>query len=103
MTTANYYGLAEAPQSYRELKEERARVATKQSSFTRPKVEAKPETRLWKVCAAAASPRLNGLEWITILVFGASAFSSLAFCAFECFHLFSTGALDQIVRAILTR
>jgi hypothetical protein len=103
MPTANYYGLAEAPQSYRELKEERARVATKPSSFARPKVEAEPETRLWRVCAAAASPRLSRLEWIAILVFGASAFLSLAFCAFESFHLFSTGSLDQIVRAILTR
>jgi hypothetical protein len=103
MTTANYYGLAEAPQSCRELKEERARVATKQSSFTRTKVDAEPETRLWKVCAAATSPRLSRLEWIAILVFGASAFLSLAFCAFESFHLFSSGALDQIVHSILTR
>jgi hypothetical protein len=103
MTTANYYVLGEPPQSDQELTEGRPRVATKQSSFTRPKVEAEPETRLWKICAEVATPRLNGFERIAILVFGASAFLSLAFCAFECFHLFSSGALDRIVHAILTK
>jgi hypothetical protein len=103
MTTANYYVLAEPPQSDQELTEDWPRVATNQSSFTRPKVEAEPETRLWKICAEVAPPRLNGFDWIAILVFGASAFLSLAFCAFEWFHLFSSGALDQIVHVILTR
>jgi hypothetical protein len=103
MTTANYYILADPPRSAQELTKERSRVATKQSSFTRPKVEAEPETRLWKICSEIAPPRLDRFEWIALLVFGASAFLSLAFCAFEWFHLFNSGALDQIARAILTR
>ena len=103
MTTANYYVLAEPPQSAQELTKDRPRVATKQSSFTQPKVEAEPETRLWKICAEAAPPRLNRFEWIALLVFGASAILSLAFCAFEWFHLFNSGALEQIARAVLTR
>ena len=103
MTTASYYVLAEPPQADQELTKERPRGATRQSSFTRPKVEAKPETRLWKICAEAAPPRLNSFEWIALLVFGASAILSLAFCASEWFHLFNSGALEQIARAILTR
>jgi hypothetical protein len=103
MTTANYYFLAEPPPADQELTKDRPWVATKQSSFTRPKVEAEPETRLWRICAEVAPPRLNKFEWMALLVFGASAFFSLVFCAFTWFHLFSSGALDQIVRAILTR
>ena len=103
MTTASYYGLAEPPRADQELTKERPRIATKQASLARPKIEAEPETRLWKVCAEAAPPRLNRLERMALLVFGASAFLSLAFCAFEWLHLFNSGALDQIVRAILTR
>jgi hypothetical protein len=100
--TANYYVLADPPRSAQELTKERPRWATKQSSFTRPKVEAVPETRLWKICAQVAPPRLNSFEWIASLVFAASALLSLAFCAFEWFNLFKSGALDQIARAILT-
>ena len=70
MTTADFYILAEPRRFDRRLKEERARVATEQSSLSQPKVEAEPETRLWKVCAEAASPRLSRCEWIAILVFG---------------------------------
>jgi hypothetical protein len=103
MTTSNYYVLADFPRSAQELTKERPRVATKQSSLTRPTVEAEPETRLWKICAEVAPPRLNRFETVALLVFGASAFLSLAFCACEWFHLFNSGALDQIVRAILTR
>jgi hypothetical protein len=103
MTTANYYILADPPRSAQELTKERSRVATKQASFTRPKVEAEPETRLWKICSEIAPPRLGRFERIALLVFGASAFLSLAFCVFEWFHLSNSGALDQIVRAILTR
>ena len=99
MTAANYYVLAEPPQSDQELTEDRPRVATKQSSFTRSKVEAEPETRLWKICAEVAPQRLNRFEWMAILVFGASAFLSLAFCAFEWLHLLSSGALDQFTRS----
>ncbi|MFY9986867.1 MAG: hypothetical protein WAK31_19060 [Chthoniobacterales bacterium] len=103
MTTANYYVLAEPRRFERRLKEEGRGVATKQSSLTRPKVEAEPETRLWKICAEAAPPRLSGFERIALLVFGASAFVALACCAFEWFHLFSSGALEHTVRALLTR
>ena len=103
MMTANYYVLGEPPRADQELTKHRSWVATKQSPFTRAKVEAEPETRLWKICAEVAPPRLNKFEGIALLVFGASAFLSLAFCAFTWFHLFSSGALDQVVSAILTR
>jgi hypothetical protein len=100
--TVNYYVLADPPRSAQELTKERPRLATKQSSLIRPKVEAAPETRLWKICAEVAPQRLSGIEWIALLFFAASAFLSLAFCAFEWFHLSNSGALDQIARAILT-
>jgi hypothetical protein len=103
MTTANFYIVAEPPRSAQELTKERPWVATKKSSFTRPKVEAEPETHLWRICSEVARPRLTRFEWIALLVFGASAFLSLAFCAFEWFHLSNSGALEQIVRAILAR
>lgn len=103
MTTADFYILAEPRRSDRPLKQEQARVATEQSSLSRPKVEAEPETRLWKVCAEAASPRLSRLEWIAILVFAASALVAMACCTFEWLHLSNSGALDQTVRALLTR
>ena len=102
MTTANYYVLAEPRRSDRRLKE-RGRVATKQSSISRPKVEAEPETRLWKVCAKAASPRLSKFEWIAMLVFAASALVAMACCTFEWLRLSNSAALEQTVRALLTR
>jgi len=101
--TANYYILAEPPRSAQELTKERPRIATKQMSFPRPKVEAAPETRLWKICSEVAPQRLSGIEWIALLFFAASAFVSLAFCACEWFHLSNSGSLEQIVRAILAR
>jgi hypothetical protein len=55
MTTADFSIVAEPLQSDQALKE-RPRVATEQSLLSRPKVEAEPETRLWKVCAEATSP-----------------------------------------------
>lgn len=102
MTTADFYILAEPRRSDRRLKEELPRVATEPSSLSRPKVEAEPETRLWKVCAEAASPRLSRLEWIAVLVFAASALIAMACCTFEWFQLSNSGALDQMVRALLT-
>lgn len=103
MSTADFYVPAAPLQFDWELTKERARVANKQPSLTRPKVEAEPETRLWKICAEAAPPRLSGFERIALLVFGASAFVALACCAFEWFHLFTSGALEHTVRALLTR
>ena len=103
MTTANYMILAEPRQADLELTKARARAATKPTSFTRPKIEAEPETRLWKICAEAAPPRFSRFEWTALLIFGASAVLSLAFSAFEWLHLFNSGALEQIARAVLTR
>jgi hypothetical protein len=103
MTTTDFYLLAEPRQPDRRLKEERARVAREQSSFSRPKAEAELETRLWKVCAKAGSPRLSRFEWIAILVFAASALVAMACCSFEWFQLSNSGALEQTVRALLTR
>jgi hypothetical protein len=48
MTTANFYVLPEPLQSDGGLKEEHP-VATGQPSFTRPRAETEPKTRLWKV------------------------------------------------------
>jgi hypothetical protein len=101
--TANYYVLADPPRSAVELTKERPRLATKQLSFARPKIEAPPETRLWKICAEIAPQRLSRIEWTALLFFAVSAFLSLAFSAFEWIHLSNSGALDQITRAILTR
>jgi|ERR1700756_2141091 hypothetical protein len=102
MTTANFFILAEPRRSDRRLKEKRS-AATEQSLLSRPKAEAEPETRLWKLCAEAASPRLSRFEWIAILVFAASALAAMACCAFEWIQLANSGALDQTVRALLTR
>jgi hypothetical protein len=101
MTTADFSIVAEPLQSDQALKE-RPRVATEPSLLSRPKVEAEPETRLWKVCAEATSPRLSRFEWIAILVFAASALVAMACCTFEWFQLSNSGALDQTVRALLT-
>ena len=103
MTTANFYILAEPRHSDRRLREKRSLAATEQSSLSKPKLEAEPETRLWKLCAEAASPRLSRFEWIAILVFAASALAAMACCSFEWIQLANSGALDQTVRALLTR
>ena len=101
MTTTDFFILTE-PRPDRRLKEERARVATKPSSLSRPEVEAEPETRLWKVCAAASSPRLSRFERIAVLIFAASALVAMACCTLEWVRLSNSGALDQTVRALLT-
>lgn len=101
--TANYYVLAEPLKSDRELREEQPWVATEQLSFTRSKIEAEPEARLWKICAEAAPPRLNLFEWIALLVFGVSGIVVLACCVFEWLQLSNSSSLDQIVRALLTK
>lgn len=102
MTTTDFYILAEPRRSDRRLKKERARVATEPSSLTRSKVEAEPETRLWKVCAEVASPRLSRFERIAVLIFAASALVAMACCTLEWVRLSNSGALDQTVRALLT-
>ena len=103
MTTADCYILTEPRRSDRRLKEKRARAATEQSLLSSPKIKAEPETRLWKLCAEAASPRLSRFEWIAILVFAASALVAMTCCTFEWIRLANSGALDQTVRALLTR
>jgi len=102
MAAANFHILAKTLQSDQGLKEQN-RVAIRQPWFTRPKAVAEPEARLWKVCAETASPRLSGFEWIAFLLFGALALGTLAYCFSELFHLLNSGALDQTVRALLTR
>jgi hypothetical protein len=103
MTIANYYVLAEPLKSDRKLREEQPWVGTEQLSPTRPKIEAEPEARLWKICAEAAPPRLRVFEWIALLVFGVSGIVVLACCVFEWFQLSNSRSLDQVVRALLTR
>ena len=82
---------------------ERPRVATGQPSFARCEVEAETEKRLWKVCAEVASPGLSLFEWVALLVFGAASLGALAYGFYELFRLFHSGALDETVRALLTR
>ena len=101
-TTANFTILAEPLESRQGLKDKR-QAAAAQRPLSKSKAETEPETRLWKLCAEAASPRLSGAEWIALLLLGASALAALVLCLSESFHLFSTGALDQTVRALLMR
>jgi hypothetical protein len=68
MTTANFYVLAEP---VRELTKERRRTTTEQLSVKRREIEAEPETRLWKICAEAAPPRLGVPERTALFVFAA--------------------------------
>jgi hypothetical protein len=103
MTTANFYVPAAPLQSDLQLTKELPLFAKEQPSFTRRKLEAEPEKRLWKICAKAASPRLSGFERIALLVFGASGFVALACCVFEWLQLSNSGSLDQVVRVLLTR
>jgi len=102
MTTANFYVLAK-PRQPDQDQNEQPRVASGQPSFARPKVEAEPESRLWKVCAEEVSSRLGALEWMTLLFLGILALGAVGFCFSEFFDLFSSGALDQTVRVLLTR
>ena len=102
METANFYILAKPLQSVQGPKD-RLQVVTRRPSLTRSKAETEPETRLWKVCAKAVSPRLSRFERIAFLLFVASALVALAFCFSESFHLFNSGALDKTVRVVLTR
>jgi len=100
MTAANYYVLAEP---FKELTEERSRVAAEKASLKRREIEAEPETRLWKICAEAAPPRLSVFERTALFVFAVSAIIGLACCVFEWVQLSSNSSLDQVVRALLTR
>jgi hypothetical protein len=102
MSTANLYILAK-PLLSDKRKKQQSRVATRKLSVVRSKAETEPEARLWKVCAEAASPRLGAIEWIAFPFIGALALGALA-CSFsESFRLLNSGALDQTVRALLTR
>jgi hypothetical protein len=100
MTTANYYVLTEY---FKELTEQRLPVAAEKTSPKRREVEAEPETRLWKICAEAAPPRLGVFERTALFVFAVSAIFGLACCVFEWVQLSNSGSLEQVVRAVLTR
>jgi hypothetical protein len=103
MTTADFYVPSAPLKSDLQLTKERPQFAKKQPSFTRCKVEAEPETRLWKISAQGAPLRLGAVEWIALLVFGASAICVLACCVFEWLQLSGSGSLDQVARALLNR
>ena len=100
MTTTNFLILPEPLKSHLGSKG-KGQAASGQHSFSRPKVETEPETRLWKICAKVASPGLSGVEWIALLLLGAAACGAVACCFWESFRLFNSGALDQTVRALL--
>jgi len=99
MATTDFYILERPLQADQEGNQ----VAREESSFTRPKAEAEPEARLWKVCAEASSPRLGAIEWIVFLLIGALSLGTLAYCFSELFQLISNGALVQTVCALLSR
>ena len=102
MSTANIYLLGEPLQSDQGLKEQNS-VAMRRLPVAGAKAEGEPESRLWKVCADAASPRLSGLEFAAFFLFGVLALSALAYCFSELFHVLNSGALDETVRALLRR
>ena len=103
MTTTDFYVPAAPLLADRKLTKRQPQIANRRRSFTGREAEAEPETRLWKICAEAAPPRLGGFERIALIVFGASALVALACCVFEWFQLSNSGSLDQVVRALLTR
>jgi hypothetical protein len=43
------------------------------------------------------------LQWTTLLFFGILALGAVGFCFSELFDLLCSGALDQTVRALLTK
>lgn len=100
MTTANLYVLT---QPFKELTQERPPVAAEKTSPKQREVEAEPETRLWKICSEAASPRLGVFERAALFVFAVSAIFGCACCVFEWVQLSNSGSLEQVVRALLTR
>jgi hypothetical protein len=100
MDMTNFYILAKPLQSDQVAKEEH-RVAAGHSSFSRSKAEREPETRLWKVCSEASSPRLSGFEWVAFLVFGSLVLGALVYCFSELCRLLSNDTLEQTVRLLL--
>ena len=100
MTTATYQVFTEP---FNELTEERTSIAAEKISSQRCEVEAEPETRLWKICAEAAAPRLGVFERTALFLFVVEAILGLACCFFEWVQLSNSGSLDQIIRALLTR
>jgi hypothetical protein len=62
MTTENFRILADPLEFHRGLKHKR-QAAPGRRSFHQSKAGTEPETRLWKICAKAVSPRLSGVEW----------------------------------------
>jgi hypothetical protein len=56
-----------------------------------------------EVCAEAASPWFSGFDCIALLFFGASVLGALDCCFSELLQLLNSGALEQTVRALVTR
>ena len=102
MTTANFYILANTLRPDQGLQEQN-RFGTGQPALTGTKTKTEPETRLWKVCAAAVSQRFSIFEWGAFLLFGAVSLGALACCFSELVQLLGSGALDRTVDALLTR
>jgi hypothetical protein len=100
MTTATYYVFTEP---FKELTEERTPAPAEKISPQRREVEAEPETRLWKICAEAAPPRLGVFELTALLMFAIAAILALTCCVFEWVQLSNSDSLDQVVRALLNR
>jgi hypothetical protein len=82
MPTSNFY-IPAKPLRPDLLSKERDHTATWQPSVGRSKAETKPEERLSKICAEAASSWLSALESIAFLLLGASTFGALAYCFTE--------------------
>ena len=96
MSTVDFYVLAKPQQCDQGLREarrvERRRLCLKE-----------PERSLWRMCAEAAAPRFSALERILFLLVGALSLGASAYCLAESLCLLNSGALDEVVRAFLTR
>jgi hypothetical protein len=102
MATSHFYILPK-PLRFHQGIGEQYWATGRQKSFRRSKVDEEPETRLWKVCVEAVCPRLNVFEWMAFLLFGAVSLGALVYGFCELHHLLSSGALDQTVRAFLSK
>jgi hypothetical protein len=96
MPTVDFYVLAEPRQCDQGLREAkragRHRLCVKET-----------EGSLWKMCAEAAAPQFSAFERILFLLVGTLSLGASAYCLAESLCLVNSGALDEVVHALLTR
>jgi hypothetical protein len=102
MQTANFFIPAERLKLRPSISEQSRQPAARQSTAN-VRVELAPEHRLWKVCGEAASSKLGKVDVLVFAFFAIVAVIATA-CSFsELFHTLGSGALEQTVRALITR